>query len=150
MSTYNYDYICGAKNSITPFRYDLNYRTYFVVLSGSVKIKLTPPKSGKYLYPIKDYENFEFRSPINPWNVQEKYTTDFDKIKCLEVTIKPNQAIFIPAYWWYSLKFEDNKSTIVSFKYRTYMNTVAILPNLFISFLQKQNVKHDVMGKLAI
>ena len=148
MSTYNYDYITGSSGSNLPFRYDMNYRNFFVVLSGSVNIKLTPPKSGKYLYPIKDFENFDFTSSINPWNVQEKYKNDFDKIKCMEVTLKPGKIIFIPAYWWYSLQFEDNKSTVISFKYRTYMNTLSILPNLFISLLQKQNIKHDIIEKL--
>ena len=145
MSSYTYDYIMGSKDNITPLRYEMNYRNYFVVLSGSIKVKMSPPKSGKYLYPIKDYENLEFRSSINPWNVQEKYQHEFDKIKCMEVTLEPGKIIFIPAYWWYSFKFEDNKSTIISFKYRTYMNTLAILPNLFISFLQKQNIKHDIV-----
>jgi len=147
MSSYIYDYILGSKDNITPLRYDMNYRNYFVLLSGSIKVKMSPPKSGKYLHPIKDYENYEFRSSINPWNVQEKYKNDFDKIKCMEVTMEPGKILFIPPYWWHSLKFEDNKSTVISFKYRTYMNTLAILPSLFISFLQKQNIKHDIIEK---
>ena len=148
MSSYTYDYIIGSKNTVTPLRYDINYRNFFLLLSGSIKIKMSPPKSEKYLHKIKDYENFEFKSLINPWNVQEKYQNDFDKIKCMEVSLEPGKIIFIPAYWWYSLQFEDNKSTIISFKYRTYMNTLAILPNLFISFLQKQNIKHDIIEKV--
>ena len=53
--------------------------------------------------------NFEFKSLINPWNIQDKYKANFDKIKCMEVTLEPGKIIFIPAYWWYSIKFEDNK-----------------------------------------
>ena len=150
MSSNYYDFILGSNGSITPFRYDINYRNYFVILSGSVKVKMTPPRSSKYLYPIKDYDNFEFRSPINPWNVQEQYKKDFDKIKCLELTLEPGKILFIPAYWWYSLKFEDNKTSIISFKYRTYMNTVAVFPSIFISFLQKQNIKHNIIEKINI
>ena len=146
--SYDYDYILGSKNSISPLRYDENYRNYYIVLSGSVKIKLTPPKSSKYLYPQYDYENFEFRSSINPWNVQDKYKIDFDKIKCMEVELKPGKIMFIPAYWWYSFKFEDSKTVLISLKYRTYMNTVAIFPSFFISFLQKQNIKHNIVGKV--
>lgn len=149
LASYDYDYILGSKGAITPLRYEKNYRNYFIVLSGSVKLKLTPPKSGKYLYPQNDYDNFEFRSLINPWIVQDKYKLDFDKIKCLEVELNPGQIIFIPSYWWYSFKFEDNKSALVSVKYRTYMNTIAILPSIFVSFLQKQNTKHDIVGKIA-
>ena len=74
------------------------------MLSGKVKIKLSPPKSSKYLHQIKDYDNFEFRSPINVWNIQEEYKIDFDKIKCMEITLEPGKILFIPAYWWYSIK----------------------------------------------
>ena len=148
MSSNYYDFILGSTGSITPLRYDINYRNYFVILSGSIKVKMTPPRSSKYLYPIKDYDNFEFRSPINPWDVQDQYKKDFDKIKCLELTLEPGKILFIPAYWWYSLKLEDNKTTIISFKYRTYMNTVAILPSIFISFLQKQNIKNNIIEKI--
>ena len=36
-------------------------------------------------------------------------------------------------------------SSVLSLKYRTYMNTiVAIIPDLCISFLQKQNIKHNI------
>ena len=147
MSSYMYDYIIGSKNNSTPFRYEMNYRNFIILLSGKIKIKLSPPKSGKYLYPINDYENFEFRSLINPWKIQDKYQSDFDKIKCMEVTLEPGKIIFIPAFWWYSIQFEDNKSTLISLKYKTYMNTLAILPSLFISFLQKQNIKHDIVKK---
>ena len=144
----NYDYIMGSKNTTTPLRYNVNYRNYFVVLKGSVKVKLSPPKSNKYLYTIKDYDNFEFRSPINPWNIQEEYKDDFAKIKCMDVSLDKGKLLFIPAYWWYSIKFEDSDCIILNFTYRTYMNIVAIIPHLFTSFLQKQNIKHDIIKKI--
>ena len=34
------------------FRYDLNYRNYYTVTQGSISVKLSPPKSSKYLYSI--------------------------------------------------------------------------------------------------
>ena len=144
----NYDYIMGSKDTVTPFKYDVNYRNYFVILKGTVKVKLSPPKSKKYLYTIKDYDNFEFRSPINPWNVQDEYKNDFDKIKCMEVTLTEGKLLFIPSYWWYSVKFEDSDCVILNFTYRTYMNIAAITPHLFISFLQRQNIKHDTIQKI--
>ena len=144
----NYDYIMGSKNATTPLRYDINYRNYFVTLKGNVKIKLIPPKSKKYLHMINDYDNFEFRSAINCWNIQEEYKSDFDKIKCMEITLEPGKLIFIPAYWWFSFKFDDSDSIMLNFKYRTYMNIVAILPHIFLSFLQKQNIKHTFIQKI--
>ena len=52
--------------------------------------------------------------------------------------------MYIPAYWWYSLEFQDSKTSVISLKYRTYMNTVAILPHIFKSFLQKQNTRYQL------
>ena len=150
MAFNDYDLIMGSTNTITPFRYNLNYRNYFLCINGKVTLKLAPPKSSKYLHPTKDYDNFEFRSPINPWNVQDQYAIDFDKIKCMEIVLEPGKMIFIPAYWWYSFRFEEGKSSLLNFQYRTYMNSFAIIPELFLSFLQKQNIKHDFVNKLDI
>lgn len=145
LSNIEYDYIFGSKNSYTPLRYNLNYRNYFLVLEGKIRIKLTPPKNEKYLYCIKDYDNFEFRSPLNVWNIQDEYKTDFNKIKFLEVDLEPGNIIYIPAYWWYSIQILEENTSILSFKYRTYMNNVAILPQLILKIMQKQNIKHKII-----
>ena len=145
LSNIYYDYIFGSKNSFTPLRYNLNYRNYYLVLEGKIKIKMTPPKNGKYLYCNKDYDNFEFRSPLNVWNIQEEYKTEYNKIKFLEVDLLPGNIIYIPAYWWYSIKIEDSNTSLLSFKYRTYMNNIAILPNIILKIMQKQNIKHKII-----
>jgi hypothetical protein len=144
-----YDVLFASKDLETPFRYDLNYRNYYLVTQGSIKIKLSPPKSSKYLYPIDDYENFEFKSEINPWKPQAKYKADFDKIKCLEIVLTPGKLLYIPAYWWYSFKFDENTS-VSCFKYRTYMNNIAISPKIFMYALQNQNVERKIVKKLDI
>ncbi len=144
----DYDYITASNKVRTQFKYDLNYRNYFLVSEGSIVVKLAPPKSSKYLYEIKDYENLEFRSPIDPWDVQKQYRADFDKVKCLELKIVKGQIIFIPAFWWYSIEFTD-KTTIAAFKYRTYMNAVAITPQILMHFLQSQNIKRNIVPRLV-
>jgi hypothetical protein len=138
----DYDFLMASEQTRTPFRYDLNYRNYLLVTEGEIKVKLTQPKSSKYLYQQKDYENFEFSSPLNPWQIQAQYKADFDKIKCLDLVMKKGQIIYIPAYWWYSIEF-GKEASLSTFKYKTYMNTVAILPQLVIRLLQTQNVKRN-------
>jgi len=135
-----YDVMFGSNNLKTPFRYELNYRNYFLVTQGSITVKLAPPKNAKYLYPNSDYETFEFSSPVDPWEPQSRFKADFDKIKCLEITLTPGKFLFIPAYWWYSFKFGDDTS-VSCFKYRTYMNNIAISPNIFMYALQNQNIE---------
>jgi hypothetical protein len=110
VSNCNYDIMMGSANTCTPFRYEINYRNYYLLTEGSAQIKLAPPHSIRYLYPNYDYENFEFRSPVDPWSPQPKYTADFDKMKCLEFTLTPGKTLYIPAYWWYSIKFNKNTS----------------------------------------
>jgi len=150
LSNSNYDLLMGSKGTCTPFRYEINYRNYFLLTQGSAQIKMAPPNSTKYLYPIYDYENFEFRSPVNPWNPQPKYSADFDKIKCLEFTLLPGKTLFIPAYWWYSIQFNSSDTSISCFYYRTYMNNLAITPYIALHALQIQNVKRDVVKKVNI
>jgi len=144
-----YDFLFSSKDTKTILKYELNYRNFYLVTQGSVKIKLIPPKSSRYLYTIKDYDNFEFLSPVNPWTVQNQFKADFDKLKTLEVTLNKGQIIFIPAYWWYSIWFQENTS-LVSFKYKTYMNNIAISNHLLVNMLQNQNVKREIAKKKNI
>jgi len=149
VSNSKYDILMGSDKTCTPFRYEINYRNYFLLTQGSAQIKLAPPHSIKYLYPDYDYDNFEFRSKVNPWNPQPKFSADFEKIKCLEFTLLPGKTLYIPSYWWYSIQFNDNTS-ITCFKYRTYMNNIAVLPYICLHALQIQNIKRDVVKKVSM
>lgn len=140
-----YDIMFGSNNSSTPLRYNINYRNFFYVTEGTAKVKLIPPRSSKYLHSYKDYYNFEFRSPINPWNVQSQYKNDYGKVQSLEVILKKGDILFVPAYWWYSITFESNTTTILSMHYRTYMNVAATLPYFAMHVLQRQNTKMDIV-----
>lgn len=138
-----YDIIFGSQDVTTPFRYEVNYRNYFMVTQGELRVKMTPPKSSKYLCENKDYELLEFASPINPWDPSTKHKSEFEKVKCLEIVLLPGKCLHIPAYWWYSFKL--NKDTgVSSCKYRTYMNNVAVLPHIGLHLLQNQNVSHKI------
>ena len=137
----------GSVGSKTPLRYNLNYRNFYYVTTGKINIKLIPPHSSKYLYSIKDYDNFEFRSPINVWNIQNEYKADFNKVKVLDVTLNKGEIIHIPAFWWYSIEYEK-LSSVCSFQYRTFMNVLAISPHLVLAMLQGQNIKRDIVKKV--
>ena len=147
VSNCDYDYTFASEGLETQLQYSCCYRNYYMPVRGKIKIILIPPKSTKYLYAKSEYETFEFLSPVSPWNVQENYKADYAKIKTLEVEVVPGKIIFIPAYWWYSIKYL-NEATLCCFRYRTYMNTVAILPSLFLHFLQRQNVKRTTVKQV--
>lgn len=142
----DYDYMTGSLDAKTPLRYDLNYRNFYLVTNGSVNIKLVSPQYSKYLYENKNYDNMEFSSPLNLWDIQDKYKLDFNKIKVLDITLSEGNIIYIPAYWWYTIKY-NKMSSLCSFKYRTYMNLLAISPHIITNMLQKQNIKLNVYEK---
>ena len=150
VSTCMYDIMMASAGTTTPLRYEVNYRNYFLVTQGTVRILLIPPKDTRYLYPINDYDVLEFRSPVNPWKVQPEYRDDFDKIKTLEVELFQGMVMFIPAFWWYSIQFIGSETSVCSFKYRTHMNTLAIAPQLTLNVLQNMNIKRDTLEKRAI
>ena len=143
-----YDFMSGSNGSTTPLRYDINFRNYYYVTEGEIDVKLIPPHSSKYLYSKNDYDNFEFKSPINPWDVDQKYK-DYEKVKALDIIVKPGTILYIPPYWWYSIKY-TKMSSICAFKYRTYMNTVTILPEIVMNLLQEQNIKRETVEKVEI
>ena len=148
VSLCKYDFMSGSEESYTPLRYNISHRNFYLVTSGQIKLKLIPPHNGKYLQKENDYDIFEFGSPVDPWNVQDVYKPEFDKVKVLDLELKKGQIIHIPPYWWYSIKYEK-VSSICVFKYRTYMSTISILPNLLMGLLQQQNIKREIANKIT-
>ncbi len=144
VSNIDYDIIMGSVNSYTLLKYSLDNRNFFNVLSGSIEVTLCPPKNYKYLYVNNDYENFEFKSSVDIHNVQDTYRNDFEKVKLLRIVLEPNRLLQIPAYWFYSIKLLEENTLVSSFRYRTYMSSVSILPQLFVKFLQNQNIKRNI------
>ena len=139
-----YDLLFGGKGTSTKFKYDINYRNFFYVSDGIVNLKLSPPNNTKYMNLYKDYYNFEFISSIDPFLKESE--NDMKTISCINLTLKKGQLLFIPAYWWYSIQF--NNSVIVSSHYKTYMNQVTIIPEYLMSFMQRQNIKKKSKNKL--
>lgn len=145
-----FDILSGSKNCITPLRYHTNYRNFYSVHSGKITIKMTPWKSTKYLHLIKDYENYEFRSPINVWNTQTQYKNDMDKLKFLEFDVNPGYILYVPPYWWYSIKYSGDNNLLSGITYNSIMNYVANVPNLILYFIQQNNIKKKITKTLDI
>jgi hypothetical protein len=143
-SSIEYDLILGSINSYTPLSYNLNCRNYYSVLTGSIEVTLCPPKDYKYLYVNKDYENFKFTSAVDILDPQDEYKNEFEKVKFLRVILEPNRLLQIPAYWFFSIKILESNTLVSNFKYTTYMNSLAMAPELFIKFLQKNNIKKNI------
>jgi len=131
-----YDYITGSDKTTTPLRYHFDSIHFYIVISGSLKVKMTPWKSTKYLDTIKDYEKYEFRSSLNVWNDSEK---EMENIRFLEFDIKPGDVLYIPPYWWYSIQF-FNSSALYSVTYNSFINVLSHSMDWVRYFIQQQNI----------
>ena len=144
-----YDILSGTKNCVTPLRYHMDYRRFFIVTRGTIRVKLTPWRSRKHLYPIIDYENYEFRSPINVFNPQPNYMSDMDKLKFLEFDVPCGNVLYVPPYWWYSIKFIEPDTLMIDTTYNSVMNIVSNSSDITRYYLQQHNTHNKITKKLV-
>lgn len=134
-----HDIMFGSKGAYTPMRYITDYRQYLCVLKGKIHVKMTPWKSRKYLYPKNDYNHYEFRSPIDIWNPQPQYENETDKIQYIEFDVYSGSVLYIPPFWFYSIKYIEDDTYIHSVIYNSVMNVVANSPKWTMYFLTRNN-----------
>ena len=138
VSRSKYDVLIGSKGASTPFRYEIYHRNFFVITQGSIHVKLSPPSNAKYLDIIYDYENFEFRSKHNFW--VQPLPPSVTNVKCINFIALEGSCIAIPPYWMYSFQFSEDKTSITSLQYMTYMSSLSVLPQIALYYLQNQNI----------
>lgn len=140
MYNIDYDMIIGAYLCTTNLCYETSYRNYIYVNEGNISLKLVLPECADLLHKINNYSELKFMSPFNLWNIQKEYTYNYNKLKIVNVTLQKGDFIFIPNYWWYTIQFNE-KSTLLFYKYMTFMNFVSIFPHYVLHKLQQQNTK---------
>ena len=112
---------------------------------------MTPWKSRKYLHPIIDYDNYEFRSPINAFDntKNQEYMNDIDKLKFLEFNVLEGYILYIPPYWWYSIQYMEMDTLVLGATYITAMNFLANTPDLIRYYIQQQNTTTKVLKTMV-
>jgi hypothetical protein len=136
-----YDLLLASKNTYSFLKSSFYCRNFFLVNEGSVEVTLCTPNNFKYLHTNFDHQNFENISKIDIYNIEDIYKKDFSKVKLLRVILNKNQLLQIPPYWYYSIKFTEDNTELLSFKYSTFMNMISNAPKLFLKFLQDKNIK---------
>lgn len=143
-----YDVLSGSKGANTPMRYHTNYRQFMAVTNGKLRVKMTCWKSSKYLYPIKDYSEYEFKSRINVWNPQSKFINDYHKIRFIEFDVEPGYVLHIPPYWWWSFKYVEENTSVCGFMYNTPLNIVSNAGDWMKYYIQQFNTEKKLLPTL--
>jgi hypothetical protein len=125
-----YDVMFGSAGTTTPLTYHTYERRFIYVNGGKISVKMTPWRSNKYMVVNKDYENYEFTSPLSVWNPQDKYRAGFQKMKFLDFVVHSGNILYIPPFWYYSIKIEDDDGLIYVADYGSPMNILSNTINL--------------------
>ena len=144
----SYDIMFGSRRATTPMRYHTHSRYFLVPTTGRIHVKMAPWKCSKYLHPIKDYDAFEFRSPVPVWTKPgttsgntSQYAHDLEKVRMLEFDVVEGYVLYIPPYWWYAIQFSsDANTTVGSITYATIMNGLANVSDWSVYYLQQNNI----------
>jgi hypothetical protein len=144
-----YDLLFGSCNTVTPLRYHTDSRQFLCVSTGKVRVKMTSWKSSKYLHKQKDYENYEFWSPVHPYQPNSDFISDLERTNFIEFDVNAGYMLYIPPYWWYSISYLNDPSTyICSITYNTFVNTLSNSWDLSMYFLQQQNITKKTSKQL--
>jgi hypothetical protein len=116
----------GSNGAYTPFKYTTDYRKFLIVSSGKITIKMTPFKNTKYLREaitritsLEAHRRMEYAKEIFIGH-------GYDKIRGIHYF--QGSMIYIPPYWWYSIKYSTTEEAAVIDTYNTIMNKVSYLP----------------------
>lgn len=115
-------YLCATKEYnlalgtlASPLQQHTHDRTYLYGIEKPSVIRICTPMHSKYIH-----------DNVDIWNLK-----DTSKIKYREIVLQPTEVLYLPAYWWYSIQFNDSKVAV--FQYRTWMNLLSTLPQRLIS-----------------
>ena len=114
-----YEFLKGSEGAHTPGMYHMDDRQYFFVTKGKISVRMTPWSSSKYLDAVADYDNYEFFSHLDFWS------NDSKEVKWLNFEVMEGYVLYIPAWWWYSIRFSTVDTEVVGGQYVTGANMLA-------------------------
>lgn len=93
---------------------------------------------------IRDYENYEFWVRENPWKPASgrggDVFTNF-QTRYLDFTVLAGQVLFIPAYWFYSIRLDETDTILAEIKYNSPINMLANARDIGKWYLQQKNIE---------
>lgn len=116
------------------YNYHISFRQYFLVNQGTATIELIPPTNIKMK---NDYYEMKFSC------------SETESEKKIPISLKQGDCLFVPPLWGYKITLEE-KSSILSFNYKTPMNIFSYTDYYAMHFLQKINTKYKFSQKIEI
>jgi len=135
-----YELIMGSAGAEMPLRYHLDDRNFVFLISGKITVKMTPWRNRKYMDPIDDFENYDFYSK----------SSIHKECEFLEFVVESGHVLYIPPFWWHSIKIEYADTVAIGIHYKTVANVIACLPSLTRYYLQLSSTKVIPVRKLEI
>ena len=137
-----YDMLFGSIDVGTPLRYHTQTRKFIYVYQGTIRVKLASWKYAKYLKQKKDFLHYDFRSEVNVWDEskanKDKYL--LDNIQFLEIDVAEGMVLYVPSYWWFSIKYTRADTLLFEYNHSSFVNNVAFLGNYAQCSLQNASI----------
>jgi len=116
----------------TEYLYHISFRQYFLLTQGSATIELIPPTNVKM---ENNYYDMKFSC------------LETESEKKIPISLKQGDCLFVPPLWGYKITLEE-KSSILSFNYKTPMNVISYIDYYSLHYLQKINTKYKFSQKI--
>lgn len=133
------DLLIGKRDITTPLMYHIHYRTILMNTFGDVEVIMIPPKYAKYIQREMDYDTLSYVSEHNIWEMNNE-----TKIKAVRTALQVGEILYIPAYWFYSVRFTTTGS-ICRLSYFTYVGCIANWYSLLIQKFRYMRLKINKM-----
>lgn len=138
-----YDIILSDENFKTPMISNYNFRNYYIINEGTIKIRFVSPLYNEFITFDKDYELLQNVATINIWD--ETNTN----IKFTEITFNKGDIIYIPPQWWFSICIIE-PAIVSKYNYRSIMNITTYLSYYVYSFISitksyDENIKENTL-----
>ena len=138
-----YDIILSDENFKTPMISNYNFRNYYIINEGTIKIRFVSPLYNEFITFDKDYELLQNVATINIWDETNP------NIKFTEITFNKGDIIYIPPQWWFSICIVE-PAIVSKYNYRSIMNITTYLSYYVYSFISitksyDENIKENTL-----
>ena len=141
-----YDLLYGSKKACTTTTMYYESHNFLYLPSDTnnsfVRVRMTPYKSRTFFDVNSDYVNYEF------WTDFNLFDDNHTEVKSIDFLLQREQVLFIPAYWFYSIEFQEKESEVCLFRYTTYPNLFANAKHTCLYLMQQQNIEEQWLKPL--